>query len=133
VEAQGSRLKAKANANNVMRNFKNLIIWQKGMVLVDKLYTASRYFPDDERFGMRSQCTRAAVSIPSNIAEGCGRKSQKDYLRFIEIALASAYELETHLLIIEQRKWFPETVQIELIELVAEEQKMLTKFIGKLA
>jgi four helix bundle protein len=114
-----------------MRNFKKLLIWQKAMVLVDKVYLASKFFPDEEKFGMRSQFTRAGVSIPSNIAEGCAKKSEKDYLRFIEISLASTYELETHVLIIKERQWFPNDIIEELLTLIIEEQKMITKFIEK--
>jgi four helix bundle protein len=116
-----------------MRNFKKLLIWQKGMVLVDRLYHAAKYFPDDERFGMRSQCTRAGISIPSNIAEGSAKKSEKDYLRYLEFSLASSYELETHLLIVQQRNWFPEEILDELLELTMEEQKMISTFIDKIS
>jgi four helix bundle protein len=103
------------------------------MVLVNKVYDASKFFPDEEKFGMRSQFTRAGISIPTNIAEGCAKKSEKEYLRYIEISLGSAYELETHLLIVEQRGWLPESMLNELMVMVTEIQKMITKFIDKTA
>lgn len=115
-----------------MRDFKRLFIWQKGMLLVDKMYLAAKYFPEEERFGLRSQCIRAVVSIPSNIAEGSAKNSSKDYKRFLEFALGSCFELETQLLIIQQRNWFPAEVLDELVDLTLEEQKMMTSFIDRL-
>ena len=82
-----------------MRNFKELKIWQKGFQIAGDTYNLIQSFPSTERFALSSQITRAAVSIPSNIAEGSSRKSDKDYSRFIEISLGSSYELETQLLI----------------------------------
>jgi four helix bundle protein len=117
----------------VMRNFKKLKTWEKGMLLVDKVYRASIYFPEEEKFGMRSQFTRSGVSIPANIAEGCAKKSEKDYLRYMEISLGSSYELETHLLIIQKRNWFPPEILSELLGLTIEVQRMLTKFIERTA
>ncbi len=82
-----------------MRNFKELKIWQKGLDIVVKAYKLTGYFPKEEKYGITSQITRASVSIPSNIAEGSSRSSEKDYNRFIEISLGSSFELETQLLI----------------------------------
>lgn len=82
-----------------MKNFKELRIWQKGIEIAVKSYKATETFPEQEKFGITSQITRAGVSIPSNIAEGSSRKSVKDYARFIEISLGSSFELETQLLI----------------------------------
>ncbi|MDX1283815.1 MAG: four helix bundle protein [Draconibacterium sp.] len=78
-----------------MHQFKELKVWQKGRVLVKDIYHATRDFPKDELFGITSQMRRAAVSIPSNIAEGCGRDSDKELSRFLDIANGSAFELET--------------------------------------
>ncbi|WP_139135180.1 four helix bundle protein [Roseivirga sp. 4D4] len=78
-----------------MRDFKKLKIWQSGIQLVEQVYQVTNTFPNAEKFGLTSQMTRAAVSIPSNIAEGGARNSQKEYKRFLEIALGSAFELET--------------------------------------
>jgi four helix bundle protein len=116
-----------------MRDFKKLPVWQKGIEIVDKLYSAAGYFPEEERYGLRSQSTRAAVSIPSNIADGSGKKSTREYIRYLETSLASAFELETHLIIVKQRGWFPTEKIEELLTLTTSEQKMTTKFIDKIA
>ncbi|WP_347839153.1 four helix bundle protein [uncultured Draconibacterium sp.] len=78
-----------------MHQFKELKVWQKGRVLVKEIYKATHTFPQDELFGITSQMRRAAVSIPANIAEGCGRNSDKELSRFLDIANGSAFELET--------------------------------------
>jgi four helix bundle protein len=114
-----------------MKDFKKLQIWQLGMEIVDQVYSMVPSLPSDEKFGMKSQVTRAAVSVPANIAEGNGKRSEKDKKRFIEIALGSAFELETHL-IIKNRKWVNEGLMDELIEKVRREQKMIDGFIDKL-
>ncbi|MBQ4115200.1 four helix bundle protein [bacterium] len=78
---------------------KDLEAWKLSMDLVIKIYKITKSFPENEKFALTSQICRAAVSIPSNIAEGCGRGSDKDTLRFLDIALGSSAELETQLLI----------------------------------
>ena len=109
-----------------------MLIWQKGMVLASEIYKASKFFPKEELFGLRSQTTRAAVSIPANIAEGSAKKSQKEYKYFLEVSLGSAFELETHLLIAKGQNWFPEEIIDELLSKVTEEQRMLSSFMTKL-
>lgn len=76
-----------------MFNFEKLDVWQKSIALTDSVYGFTKPFPSDERFGLTNQMRRAAVSIPSNIAEGCSRKSKADFRRFIEIATGSTFEL----------------------------------------
>jgi four helix bundle protein len=115
-----------------MRNFKDLKIWQKGFHIAVHSYKLANTFPREEKFGLCSQVTRAAVSIPSNIAEGSSRSSEKDYCRFIEIALGSSYELETHLLIAKSASLGDSTLANELLQQIDEEQKMLMSFINKL-
>lgn len=78
-----------------IKSYEDLIAWQKAYRLVLEIYRVTRAFPDDERFGLVAQMRRAAVSIPSNIAEGWGRHSTTDYLRFLRIARGSTYELIT--------------------------------------
>jgi four helix bundle protein len=95
-------------------------------------YKLASTFPKEEKYGLCSQITRAAVSIPSNIAEGSGRGSEKDYSRFIEIALGSSYEVETHLLIAKAASLGDSTLTNELLQQVDEEQKMLMSFMNKL-
>lgn len=80
-----------------MRNFRELEIWKQAIALVMDIYSETNKFPTKERFGLVSQMTKCAVSIPSNIAEGCSRSSQKDFARFLRISLGSAFELETQL------------------------------------
>ena len=82
-----------------MLNYKKLLIWQKGIDIAVKTIVFAKTLPPDEKFGLSIQMHKAGISIPSNIAEGSSRKSQKDYYRFIEIALGSAFELETQVLI----------------------------------
>ena len=76
-----------------MFNFEKLEVWKKSIVLAGTIYTLTKTFPDSERFGLTSQMRRAAVSISSNIAEGCSRSSKIDFRRFVEIATGSVFEL----------------------------------------
>jgi len=115
-----------------IRDFKDLIVWQKGIVIVEKCYYLTKQFPKDELYGMTSQIRRSAVSIPANIAEGNGRRTTGDYIRFLNIAQGSVNELETHL-IISCRVNICEKREIEpIIELLREESKMLISLIQKL-
>ncbi len=82
-----------------MHNFKELKIWQVSRGLAKEVYVLTRDFPPDERFGMTSQLRRCVVSISSNIAEGSGRGTDKDFAQFLNISLASSYQLESLLLI----------------------------------
>ena len=82
-----------------MRNFKELKIWQKGFDIAVKAFTLTATFPKEEKFGISSQMTRAAISIPSNIAEGCGRNGLNEFYQFLGIASGSHAELKTQLLI----------------------------------
>ncbi|RZJ59737.1 MAG: four helix bundle protein [Hymenobacter sp.] len=116
-----------------MKNYKELKVWQRGLEIVAATYSLVRQLPREEVYGLRSQMTRAAVSIPSNIAEGSSRASENEYRHFLEIALGSCFELDTQLIA---------GIQIGLIELPAddplpklleEEIKMLHGFIGRLS
>lgn len=89
-------------------------------------------FPKEEKFGLRIQITRAGVSIPSNIAEGSSRSSEKDYARFIEISMGSSYELETQLLIAQRLSYGNQNLLSQTITDVNDEQKMLMGFGNKL-
>jgi four helix bundle protein len=82
-----------------MHNFKELKVWRAGIEVSKSIFSLTRNFPSDERYGLTSQMTRAAVSIPSNIAEGCGRKSNKELHQYLNISLGSAFELETQCII----------------------------------
>src|SRR5258708_40370008 len=82
-----------------MEDFKNLKVWQKAHALALRVYQETRSFPKDEMYGLTSQMRRAAVSIGANIAEGSGRRSDGEFVRFLQIARGSAAELEQHLLL----------------------------------
>ncbi len=116
-----------------MRNFKQLIVWQKGIELTTAVYAVVENFPREERYALRSQMTRAAVSIPSNIAEGSSRRSEADYRRFLEIALGSSFELETQLLIAERVGLIRSDALIHCLSLVEEEQRMSQSLIHRLS
>lgn len=95
-------------------NFRELTIWKDSMNLVRKIYVISALLPSEERFGFISQINRCSVSIPSNIAEGSGRSSNKEFMRFLEIAISSSYELETQLILLK------DIFQLELDEVLKE-------------
>jgi four helix bundle protein len=78
-----------------MTNYKKLEVWTLAMEIVKEIYELTKYYPNDERFGLISQTNRAAVSIPTNIAEGMGRNYTKDTIQFFHVSRGSAYELET--------------------------------------
>jgi four helix bundle protein len=82
-----------------MNYFKELKVWQKSIDLVTNVYLKTQHFPKEEIYGLTSQIRRCAISISSNIAEGCGRKTTKDFNNFLSIALGSAFEFETQLVI----------------------------------
>jgi four helix bundle protein len=115
-----------------MRNFKELKIWQKGFDSAVKAFKLTSSFPKEEKYGMTSQITRAAVSIPSNIAEGSSRNSEKDYSRYGEISLGSSFELETQLLIAQAVSFGDTEIRNQMLKDIDEEQKMLMSFINKL-
>ncbi len=85
-----------------MKNYKKLNVWTNSIKLCNQVYELAKKLPASEKYGLYSQITRSVVSIPSNIAEGCAKSSTKDFNRFLEIALGSAFELETQLIIIRQ-------------------------------
>ena len=115
-----------------MTNFRNLKIWQKGMELVVDVYKISQILPNEEKYGLRSQITRAVVAIPSDIAEGSSRNSSKDFKRYLEISLGSSFELETQLLIAEKLNMIKNDQLSEIIDKLHEEQKMINGLINTL-
>lgn len=111
-----------------MKNYKELKIWQQGIEIVKEVFKLSEALPKTEKYGMISQMTRAAVSIPANIAEGSSRHSDKDYARFLQIALGSAFELQTYLILIKELEWA--NSDIEKLELLLKEEiKMIHGFL----
>lgn len=114
-----------------MRNHKDLIVWQKSMGLVKKLYQVTQSFPTEEVYGITSQMRRAAISIPSNIAEGYGRGHDKEIIHFLYISLGSASELETQLIISNDIHYLPDNSYQELSSLNNEIIRMLSSLINK--
>ena len=115
-----------------MRDFRTLNIWQEGIAIVKQVYQLAELLPVEEKYGLKSQLCRSAVSIPSNIAEGCSRNSQIEFRRYLEIALGSAYELETQLIIIDEL-FSISTEEIKMLKArLSKEQKMINNLINKL-
>lgn len=85
-----------------MRNFRQLDIWNESMLICKEIYKLTESLPNDEKFGLKSQMRRCSVSIPSNIAEGCSRKTDKDFSKFLEYSIGSSFELETQLIITQE-------------------------------
>jgi four helix bundle protein len=115
-----------------MQTYRDLIVWQKAMSIVLKLYTETKSWPKDEVYGLTSQIRRSAISIPCNIAEGYGRNSSGDYVRFLQIASGSLYEFQTQLEISFQWGYLNEEKYVEINSLSIEIEKMLSSLISKL-
>jgi four helix bundle protein len=116
-----------------VRSYRDLVVWQKLMVLVKDVYRLSGVLPADERFGLTSQMRRCAVSIPSNIAEGYGRQSTTDYVRFLKIATGSLYELQTQVDIAAMLEYLGENESSQLRNNAQEIERMLTSLSRKVS
>ena len=114
-----------------MQNFKDLLIWQKAHQLTLKIYESSKGFPKEETFGITSQLRRAAVSIPCNIAEGCGRYTQKDFANFLQIALGSTNETDYLTLLAKDLKYLSEQQYIDVQEHLNKVRAMNINLIDK--
>jgi four helix bundle protein len=108
-----------------MNKYKELKVWQRSVDLATNVYQLTKHFRSDERFGLTSQINRSVVSIASNIAEGSGRGSKKDFSRFLSIAYGSAYELETQIIISNNLKYLSVKNFKSITECIDEVQKML--------
>jgi four helix bundle protein len=115
-----------------MHNLKELKIWNKAVDLAVNVYKVTSSFPPDKRFGLTSQSRRAAVSVPSNIAEGAGRNSNKEFNNFLGIANGSSYELQTQLIISNKLGLISSESTDELVNQITELQKMTYAFQQKL-
>lgn len=113
----------------MVTNYKDLEIWQKAMLLCEKIYAATRSLPKEEIYGLTSQMRRAAVSVSANIAEGFARNSNLDFKRFLNIAKGSLVELETHLEIAGRLEYLPKIKVSELFESTDILGKMMTRFV----
>ena len=111
------------------KGYRNLVVWQKAMELAKKVYLVTRNFPEEEIYALTSQVRRSAVSVPSNIAEGKGRGTGKEFIQFLRIALGSLYELQTQLEL-SMRIGYITTAQLNPIDSLAlEVEKMLNSLI----
>jgi four helix bundle protein len=117
---------------NTIRTHRDLLVWQKSMVLVTEIYRKSQRFPVQEQYGLTSQIRRAAISIPSNIAEGFGRQSTGDYLRFLNIAVGSLFEVQTQIEIALNLQFINQLDFEEIFEKSREIDRMLSSLIQKL-
>jgi len=115
-----------------MKSYKELIVWQKGISLTKEIYQISEQFPEKEKYALANQMQRAAVSVPSNIAEGWGRGTTKEYIHFLYIAKGSLMELETQLIIASELKYFDQAESEKLLDIVLSITMMLNKLISKL-
>lgn len=115
-----------------MSNFRSLLIWQKSMALTTKIYFSTNHFPKEEIFGLTSQIRRSSISIPSNIAEGSGRESDKDFLRFLNISLGSLFEMQTQIEIAKNITYLNELEFNNIYEDSREVERMLVAFIKRL-
>lgn len=116
-----------------MQDFRNLSVWRNAHELALAIYKETSRFPATEQFGLTNQMRRAATSIPTNIAEGCGRGSDADFARFLQMALGSASELEYQLLLASDLGHLPSASAKSLVEQVQTIKKMTSSLVGKLS
>ncbi len=109
-------------------NFKELHIWQLSMDVVDDVYSLTNKFPKEELFGLSHQLRKSAISIPSNISEGCGRGTDPQLLQFTDIAQGSAYELETQIYISQRRQYRPAEEFESVLHKIGNIQRMIEGF-----
>lgn len=112
-----------------IKTYKDLLVWQKGIQIVKEVYLLCKYFPKDEIYGLQSQVKRSSVSIPSNIAEGWGRKYTKSYVQFLKYSRGSLLELETQMIIAKELNFISAEKFNKIESLIIEESKMLNAFI----
>ena len=116
----------------IIQSYRDLIVWQKAMKFVTEVYKVTKTFPSEELYCLTSQIRRSAVSIPSNIAEGYGRRATNDYVRFLTIASGSVYETQTQLEISMNLGYLPELEHKNLAEKSKEIEMMLNSLINKI-
>ncbi|MEM9075641.1 MAG: four helix bundle protein [Bacteroidota bacterium] len=117
-----------------MRNFRELEVWKEARTLVKEIYILTGQLPESEKFSLVSQMRRCAVSTVANIAEGCTKYSQNDFVRFLQIGLGSLYELETHLIICSDLQFITEissTKTIEKVQVLQQRLASLIKYYNK--
>ena len=115
-----------------MQDFKNLDVWQRARNLNKTIYEMTAEFPESEAFGVRSQMRRASVSICSNIAEGCGRRGDREFRRFLDVAMGSACELECEMILSFDLVFITEATQDRILAVLIEIKRMLGGLISRL-
>ena len=115
-----------------MHNYKKLEVWQESVNFVTEIYILTKDLPDTEKFGLISQINRCSVSIPSNIAEGAGRLSKKEFIQFLGYAVASSFELETQLIIAKNLNFIDKNKQMELVNRLNTIQRKIHSLIKSL-
>jgi four helix bundle protein len=116
----------------MVKTHRDLQIWQKSMDLVTNVYKEVENFPDYEKFGLTSQIRRSSVSIPANIAEGFGRRSKKEFRRFLNISMGSLFEIQTELEVSYNLKYLDKDTFEQLYEDTREIERMISSFISTL-
>lgn len=117
--------------DNQMKNFRDLEVWKHAHNLTLEAYRGTKQFPSDERFGLTSQIRRAAASIPANIAEGCGRRGDSEFHRFLQIAMGSASELEYHLLLARDLQYLNPEIHAVMEQETVRVKRMLSSLLRK--
>ncbi len=117
----------------MLKSYRDLIVWQKSIDLVIEVYRVTDKFPKSEIYGLTSQMRRAAVSVPSNIAEGYYRKHRPEYLQFLRVAFGSGAELETQIVIAKRLELIPIAGFTRIEELLSDVMRMLNKMIDSLS
>lgn len=115
-----------------MQDFRNLEVWKLAHKMTLGIYSATRSFPVDERFGLTSQLRRSAASIGANLAEGCGRGGDKDFARFVQIAIGSASEVEYHLLLASDLGYLDSNLHHDLSASASQAKRMLIALLKRL-
>ncbi|QBX38802.1 four helix bundle protein [Brevundimonas sp. S30B] len=119
-------------ASGEVRHYRDLLVWQKAITWVERVYAITREWPPEEKYGLTSQVRRSAISVPSNVAEGCARRSSGDFVRFLSIARGSLAEAETQLIIAERLGYVEQAELASLLENADEISRMLAGLINKL-
>ena len=115
-----------------IKSYQDLLVWQRSMGLVESIYSVTGQLPEDERFGLVSQMRRAAVSAPSNIAEGFGRQASGEYRHHLSIARGSLLELETHIIVCQRLGFLKSEITDPLLSEITEISKMLATLTSRL-
>ena len=116
----------------MIKTYRDLLVWQKSMKLVSSIYRITKNFPKKEEFSLSSQIRRAAISIPSNIAEGFGRKTPKEFIRFLYIAIGSLFEVQTQIDISLDQKYIVNDTYKDIFDKSREIERMICSLIMKI-